>query len=128
MFIKYALAWTLLAVLAVGNGVIREMVYGPRMTERAAHQISTISAILLFTLYTVWLESVWPLTSMKQAAGIGGLWLCLTLAFEFSMVCLVQKRPLSDALAEYDLKAGRLWILVLVSVAVLPWAVFHFSG
>lgn len=125
--LKYALAWIPMLLLAILNGGLREKLYGPRVSERTAHQISCATGILLFTLYTVWLGKVWPLPSPGLALIAGLIWLFLTVAFEFSMICLMQKMPLSAALAEYNVKAGRLWIFVLLAVAVLPLVVHTFS-
>ncbi len=48
MILRYAAAWLLLMIAAVANGAVRELVYRPAAGELAAHQISTLTAILLF--------------------------------------------------------------------------------
>jgi cbb3-type cytochrome oxidase subunit 3 len=40
--------WLILVILAVINGILRDEVYGPRMDELTAHQISTVIGIALF--------------------------------------------------------------------------------
>ena len=40
-------------LIAIANGVLREYGYGKRMTERAAHQLSTLIVIVLFGIY-IW--------------------------------------------------------------------------
>jgi len=124
----YALAWLPMVGLAVLNGVVRETVYGPYLPELAAHQISSLTAVLLFAGHALWLGRVRPLASALQAVLAGILWLGLTVAFEFFMVVTLQGRPLADALADYDLASGRVWVLVLAAVAVLPWAVHRFAS
>ncbi|MUM77191.1 hypothetical protein GKC30_06050 [Pseudodesulfovibrio sp. F-1] len=124
----YALAWLPMLGLAVINGVIRETVYGPYLPELAAHQLSSLTAVFLFAAYALWLGRVRPLASALQAVLAGILWLGLTVAFEFFMVVMLQGRPLTDALDDYDLASGRVWVLVLVAVAVLPWAVRRFGA
>lgn len=127
MLFRYAFAWLPMAVLAVINGAVRELGYGPHLSELAAHQLSSLSAILLFTLYAFWLGRVQPLASDRQAVLAGGIWLVLTLAFEFGMVMLVRGMPVRSALKDYDLFSGRVWVLVLAVVAALPWAVHRFG-
>ncbi|MFH1914939.1 MAG: hypothetical protein ABIK45_11780 [Pseudomonadota bacterium] len=123
----YALAWLPMLGLAVLNGVIRETVYGPYLPELAAHQVSSLTAVLLFAGYALWLGRVRPLASGLQAVLAGAVWLGLTVAFEFFMVVVLQGRPLADALGDYDLASGRVWVLVLAVVAVLPWMTHRFG-
>lgn len=123
----YVLAWFPMLGLAIINGVIREKMYGRHMSERSAHQLSSLSAIALFTLYTMALHAIVPLTSEGQAIRVGVLWLALTMIFEFLMVCCIQKKPFSAALDDYDVGAGRMWPFVLLAVAVLPWLVHRFG-
>lgn len=40
--------WFILVILAIINGVLRNEVYGPKMDELTAHQISTVIGIALF--------------------------------------------------------------------------------
>lgn len=127
MLFRYALAWIPMAGLAVLNGAVRELGYGPHLSALTAHQLSSLSAILLFTLYAMWLGRVRPLATTRQAILAGGVWLGLTLAFEFGMVMLVQGMPVRSALKDYDLASGRLWVMVLAVVAALPWAVHRFG-
>jgi hypothetical protein len=124
MLVTYALGWLPMVGLAVLNGVVREAVYGPGMTELAAHQLSSVTAVLLFTAYALWFGRVRPLASGRQAALAGLVWLALTVAFEFAMV-LSMGRPLAHALADYDLASGRVWVLVLAVVAALPWVAYR---
>lgn len=128
MLIKYTLAWFPMVAIAVLNGAARDKLYGPRMSPLAAHQISCMTGILLFTIYTVGLSHLFPLQSESQAILAGLVWLALTIVFEFSMICFIMKRPLSSAIAEYDIKSGRLWPLVLISVALLPWFAHWLTG
>jgi hypothetical protein len=44
---RYLLFWLLLAIVAVGNGILRQATYGQYISELAAHQVSTITGILL---------------------------------------------------------------------------------
>lgn len=128
MLMHYVLAWFPMLCLAILNGAAREKLYGPYMSERAAHQLSCIVGMGLFTVYTVVLSPYLPLESSSQALMGGLIWLVLTVVFEFSMVCLMQRRPLSAALADYNLRAGRLWPLVLLWVGALPWFVLTVAG
>jgi hypothetical protein len=45
---KYVLAWFPMVAIAIANGVVREAWYGKYLSELAAHQISTLIAVILF--------------------------------------------------------------------------------
>lgn len=67
----------------------------------------------------------WPLASSAEAARVGAAWLILTLAFEFGLGRFVFRLSWRRMLAEYDLSAGRLWILVPIWVALAPYVFFR---
>lgn len=106
--------------IAIANGAVREIGYGRHLAELQAHQVSTLSALVLLGLYMGWIMRRWPPSSATQAAGIGALWLGLTLAFEFLFGHYVAGHTWSRLLQDYDLLAGRLWPLVLLWVATAP--------
>jgi hypothetical protein len=120
MIVKYLLFWLVLAIVAIANGVIRQTTYGKVVPELAAHQISTIVAILT-TGAVVWgLSRIWPLDSSGQAWTIGILWLLLTIVFEFGFGHFVAGHSWARLLADYNLLNGRVWLLFLIWVAVMP--------
>jgi hypothetical protein len=120
MIVKYLLFWLVLAIVAIANGVIRQTTYGKVVPELAAHQISTIVAILT-TGAVVWgLSRIWPLDSSSQAWTIGILWLLLTIVFEFGFGHFVAGHSWARLLADYNLLNGRVWLLFLIWVAVMP--------
>lgn len=117
---RYVLAWIPMVPIAIANGAVREIGYGRHLAELQAHQVSTLSALVLLGLYMGWIMRRWPPSSATQAAGIGALWLGLTLAFEFLFGHYVAGHTWSRLLQDYDLLAGRLWPLVLLWVATAP--------
>lgn len=112
-------------LLAIGNGIVREATYGPFLTELRAHQLSTVLAIVVFGL-SVGLLSRWRTPeSPKQAALIGVTWLTFTLGFEFLFGHYVAGHSWARLIRDYDLSAGRLWPVLLVWIAVLPYLVYR---
>ena len=67
-----------------------------------------------------WLDRRWPLPSLRQALLIGLTWALLTASFDFGFGHYVDGKPWSELAADYDLSQGRVWILVLVWIAVGP--------
>ena len=81
--LKYILTWFPMLLLAIGNGALRDLVYKKYTGELTAHQLSTISLLLLFALYIGFIIRKYPPVSSKQAILVGALWMLLTLIFEF---------------------------------------------
>lgn len=122
---RYALAWLGLMLLAILNGTLRQALYADRLGELSAHQLSTAILLLAFTAYLWGLSTAWPIGSAGLAWRIGLLWLCLTLAFETGMVRLVGGHPWERLLHEYDLLAGRVWLLVPLWTLLGPYVAFR---
>jgi len=125
MILKYTLAWFPMIFIAVVNGTVRQFVYGPQMSELSAHQISCATAVLLFFLYTLLLARLMPLKNPRQTFLIGIIWLILTVAFEFCFGLFIAGHSLDRLLHDYNIAAGRLWILVLISLAFMPYTAFR---
>jgi hypothetical protein len=122
---KYLLAWFPMIPIAIGNGALRQGWYGKHVGELAAHQISTGVAIVLFGIY-IWLvvRALRP-ASGRQAFVIGLTWLALTVAFEFLFGHYVAGHSWRALLNDYDLLAGRLWVLVLAWLTLAPYLFYR---
>lgn len=124
MLVRTLLSWCLLLGVAIGNGFVRESFITPRTGRGVANAVSTVLLSLLIVLVggmaTAW---VGP-RSLQDAWIIGVLWLLLTLAFEFLAGHFVFGRPWSELLSEYNLLAGRIWIMVLVVTLMTPIVAF----
>ena len=112
--------WFGIMLLAILNGAVRDVLLVPRLGDVVARAVSCVtlaSAILLVTWLTLrWID---PL-SIGDAWAIGVMWLAMTLAFEFLAGHYLFRTPWPTLLADYNLLAGRLWILVLVATVTAP--------
>jgi len=124
MVLKYTIAWIPMVFIAITNGALRQYGYGRWMKELSAHQVSSLTAVVLFYLYTWILVKKWSLESSRQAVAVGIIWLCLTVAFEFLFGHYVANHPWSKLFQDYNLLSGRLWALVLLAVAAAPYVVY----
>ncbi|MGB2803979.1 MAG: hypothetical protein WBD64_03655 [Candidatus Zixiibacteriota bacterium] len=124
MIVKYAVAWLLMPIIGIINGTIRQYAYSNALGELRAHQVSTVTGIVLFGLYIWALTLFWKIRSSAEAIAIGLIWLTLTIAFEFLFGHYVMKHPWSRLLHDYNIFEGRLWVLVLLWVTLAPY-VFH---
>ena len=123
--LKYILLWFPMLVLAVANGAARDVGYSRRLGDLRAHQLSTVTLIVLFGLYTWGVFRLWPPASTRQAAAVGAVWVALTLAFEFLFGHYVAGHPWNRLLQDYNLFAGRVWVFVPVWVAVAPVLIYR---
>ncbi len=120
---KYFIAWFPMIILAIVNGFFREKVLVEKLNELQAHQMSTISMILLFGIYVWILFKIWPAESSKQALFIGLLWLMLTVIFEFLFGHYVMGHTWDKLLHDYNILEGRVWILILVWITISPYVI-----
>lgn len=120
MIWKAVLAWVPMVGIAILNGAVREAWYGQRLSELHAHQISTVVGLGLFVVYTWAVVRVWPPATTRQTIGVCVTWLTLTIAFECAFGRVVAGHPWNRLLHDYNLLAGRLWVCILLWVAVAP--------
>ncbi len=119
------ITWALLFVIAFANGALRELTYARRMSLLAAHQLSCFTGISALALAIWTVNRRWPFRSYGQAWRTGFLWMALTTGWEFVFGHFVMGHTWGRLLADYAIWQGRLWILVLISIVLLPPLVFR---
>jgi hypothetical protein len=113
--------WILLVILAILNGILRESLIKPRVSEQTAHVMSTIILICIFFIAIYLFFSNLKIGYSKMdLLLVGVFWLILTVAFEFLFGHYVMGHPWSKLLADYNILQGRLWPLVLLAVFIAP--------
>ena len=124
MIIRAVLVWVGLLVVAILNGGFREAVLAPRLGRSVAHGVSTVM-LSLFIVALGWVTTPWvgP-KSLQDAWMIGGAWVVLTLAFEFLGGHFIFGKPWQTLLADYNLLAGRIWVMVLIVTLMTPVIAF----
>ncbi len=125
MSTKYILAWFPMVLIAILNGATRDLLYGKKMPELRAHQISTVTGAMLLGVYIWALVRYLTPESAQQAISAGLLWLVLTIAFEFIFGRFVAGHSWARLLRDYDVFAGRLWAPLLVWIALAPYLFFE---
>jgi hypothetical protein len=118
--VRALISWLVLFAVAFANGAFREFCYTASLGEHRANQVSCGAGIVLIAL-AVWLLSRrWRFRSSAQAWRTGGLWLGLTVAWEFGFGLFIRGFAWDRVLHEYAFWQGRLWTLVLLAILVLP--------
>jgi hypothetical protein len=128
MRIRYTLAWLILLVAAFVNAFLRESFYKNAFGDLHAHQLSTLTAMVLFGVIIWGLTRLWPLASAQEAWRIGFIWLALTLAFEFLFGHFVAGQAWAKLFADYNLLAGRVWLLLLIWITIAPFVFYKIAA
>ena len=122
VLLRSLIAWLLILVFAMLNGVFREAVLLPKLGMPAALVLSgallSVCVIIVALVLARWLR----LGGASRSLSVGFLWLCLTLAFEFGFGRLVQGLSWREMLEAYTFKDGNIWPLVLVVTFFAPLA------
>jgi len=120
MLIRALLTWLPMLPLAIANGFVRERWLAEKMSALHAHQLSTVTCTALFLVYMYLLDRFFPLPSVGAALKIGGIWLGMTVTFEFLFGRYVGGHSWQRLLADYNIFAGHVWVLVLLTVMFGP--------
>lgn len=117
----YLLAWFPLVAVAIANGIMREVIYRRFLSELPASQLSTLSFVLLLAAYLALLNRRWRLERSGQAWAVGFIWVAMTVIFEFGFGHYIMGHSWSKLLHDYNLLAGRLWLVVLLAILTGPY-------
>jgi len=120
LLLKSLVAWAAIVCLAIANGALREAILVPALGSAAGLVLSGVLLCLLVLLVAYALARLAGGFTVRQGLGIGLLWLCLTLAFEFAFGLLVQRKPLAELLDAYTFQGGNIWPVVLVITLLAP--------
>jgi len=112
-------------LLAVLNGALRDLGYKKHVGDLTAHQISTVTLIILFAFYIGYIIHRFPPSSSIQAILIGTIWVVLTLSFEFSFG-RYRGNSWSALFADYNILKGRIWILIPLWILIAPYLFYKY--
>lgn len=113
--------WFLLLVTAILLAIFREGVLTPRVGDHGSHLLGTALAVaFMATIIGVTLPWVMPGLQSRPLWILGISWTVMTVAFEFLFGHYVMGHPWSRLFHDYNLLAGRVWVLVLLTVFLAP--------
>jgi hypothetical protein len=117
------LIWLALLAVAIVNGAVREGLLVPWLGPVAQAVSSVLLSAAIFAIG--WFATPWIAPrSVQEAWAIGVGWVGLTLAFEFLGGHFLFGKSWTELLADYDVLAGRIWVLVLVLTLLTPVLAF----
>ncbi|WP_272149963.1 hypothetical protein [Tenacibaculum aiptasiae] len=123
--LKYILAWFPMIIIAIVNGYFREKFLVNYVDKLQAHQLSSVSMIVLLAIYNWILFKIFFPASVNQAICIGLFWLLFTIMFEFLFGHYVVGHSWSKLLNDYNILKGRVWIFVLLWVSIVPYIIYR---
>ena len=123
MSTKHFLLWLPMIAIAFANAAIRQLVFVKYFNELRAHQLSTITLIILCSVYVGFIFPFINVRDNKQAILIGLMWVGLTILFEFSLGRLTN-RSWENLLQDYNIIAGRIWLLFLMCLSLMPYVFY----
>ena len=118
---RAVLTWFFLFVVMFANGTLRVLALQPWLGEDSARQLASLTGVALVLIVSWWFVRRSPSATTTQLRRVGAAWLLATLAFEFLFGRFVSGQSWTTLLADYDVRRGRLWPLILVSVLFGPW-------
>jgi len=117
--------WPLFLIIAVTLGVVREKWLAPGLGEQAAHVIGTLLFIAsMLAIMWVFVSKINDFVERSDLWLIGLMWTLMTVCFEFGFFHFVAGVPMEKLVADYNLFAGRLWILVLLTTLCGPGVIY----
>jgi len=115
------LFWLFLVVLAIVNGTVRVVFFLQPFGDLVAHQLSCVTGIALFLAAMYFFFQKTKLAySSRELLVMGVCWTAMTILFEFGFGHYIMGNSWAKLLADYNLFAGRLWVLVLLAVLAGP--------
>jgi hypothetical protein len=113
--------WLLLCGAMVGNGILREAALVPALKRSAADIVSAALGVTIILAVTRPFLHRFAGQPGAHPARVAGAWLGLTVAFEFLFGHYVDGKSWGELLANYAVWRGKLWPLVLLTVAIAPF-------
>lgn len=121
----HILLWFTFPFIAIFNATLRELIYKKPLGDLAAHQISTVTGIIIFAIVFYFIFKKWKIDSVKDTGLVGIIWLALTILFEFGFGHYIMGNPWQKLLHDYNLAEGRVWSLFLVWITIAPFVFYR---
>jgi hypothetical protein len=120
--------WLILIAAEIIHGILRGIFLVPRVGEFRSSQIGVFTGSLIILVIALALVRWIGATRSSVLLGIGGLWLVLTLAFEFLFGHFIAGASWERLLADYNILNGGLLPFGMIVLALLPWIAGKIRG
>ena len=117
---RLLVTWALLAVLMSLNGIFRELVLRNALGRGAPIASALLGAVIILVTTGAMLRSTGSV-AVARLIPMSVALVLLTVAFEFAMGMGIDRKPVSELLANYAFWRGALWPWLLLLVALTPF-------
>ena len=124
---EHFLLWLPMIGLAFVNATLRELVLKKHFSEMRAHQLSTVTLMVICGVYGLLIFRLLKLEDAGQALLVGFVWMLLTVLFEFTLGKILNQ-SWTQLLEQYNLKKGHLWPVFLLFLLLLPYGLYFILG
>ena len=124
---KDVLLWLPMIGLAFLNAALRELVLRKYFSELRANQLSTLTLMILCSVYGLMIFSLLNIPDAGRALLVGMVWMVLTICFEFALGKFM-KQSWAQLFEQYNLKRGQLWPVFLMYILLLPFLLYLVHG
>lgn len=124
-YLKAIIIWLLIAFIETIHGILRAKFLAPKVGDLRSRQIGVFTgSILIYIICLLTLDWIGP-TSFIESSIIGVVWFILMLLFEFLVGHFIFHFPWKWLIDEYNLKKGRLLIIGMIFLLIVPTIVFN---
>lgn len=123
--LKYIWAWFPMVIIAIMNGFFREKFLTNYFNSLQAHQLSSVSMIILLGVYIWIVFKIFFPASAYQSILIGLIWLLFTVIFEFLFGHYAMGNSWNKLLSDYNILEGKVWVFVLIWIAMAPYIIYQ---
>ena len=118
----------LIAVAEVLHGVLRVRFLNRRVGDHRARQIGVFAGSAII-LVTAWIPVPWiGISSIRQALGVGFMWLVVMLAFEVGLGRLVFRASWQRIASDFDFRKGGLLSIGMLALFIAPLLAAKLQG
>jgi hypothetical protein len=122
---KASAIWFAIAVGAIINGLVRDLIVSPALGEAVGRPLSAASLLVVVFCLT-WAWVLWAdRPSDVPLWSVGSAWLVATVAFEF-LLGRMRGLSLPEILEAYNPFSPTLWDVVLLGILLAPITVGRF--
>lgn len=122
--------WLTIAVITIFFGAFREIVFIPATGldgNVARALLLPVAFIYIYLLTYLFFKKTKISFTLDDSIKIGGLWLIMTIIFEFSFGGLIMGNSIEKLIADYNPLEGKTWAFFLVFMFVAPYFVAKFN-
>ena len=120
LLLRAGAIWFVIAILAIGNGAIRESILVPHLGQSLALPVSGISLSIIVFIVAYLSFPFFGKHDSRAYFLIGFQWVSMTLIFEFMFGHYVIGKSWSSLVQVFNIMSGDLFIIVLAVSLISP--------